>query len=71
VSAYIPTGTLSYQWQKSVNAGASWSAIQSATSPTLVLSGLTAGDSGTMYRAIVSAPGMASATSLPATLTVN
>ena len=73
VSATITpsVATLSYQWQKSVNSGATWSNITGATSSTLSLTNLTVADSGSMYQVIVSGTGGASnVTSLSATLIV-
>lgn len=63
--------TLSYQWQKSVNSGATWSNITGATTSTLSLSSLTVADSGSMYQVIVSGTGGATTvTSLSATLVI-
>jgi len=64
--------TLSVQWEKSTNNGSTWTAISGATSFSLGLTGLVAGDSGSQYRVIVSATGGAtSVTSSAATLTVS
>lgn len=62
--------SLSYQWQKSTDSGATWSNVPGATGATLSLSGLTVSDSGTQYRVIVSATGFSSQTSQAASLTV-
>ena len=70
VSAYLASGTLTYQWQLSTDAGTSWSDVSGATSQTLSLSGLTTADSGKRYRCVLSATGVASVTSNSATLTV-
>jgi len=70
VSAYLASGTLSYQWQLSTDAGSTWSDISGATSATLSLSGLTTADNGKRYRCVVSATGVASVTTNSATLTV-
>lgn len=66
------SATLSYQWQKSDNSGATWANVAGATSGSLALSGLTnADDDGDQYRVVVSATGGASSvTSNSATLTV-
>jgi hypothetical protein len=68
--AAASTGTLSYQWQLSTDAGSTFANISGATSATLSLSGLTTADSGKRYRCIVSATGVASVTTNSATLTV-
>jgi hypothetical protein len=71
VSAYLASGTLTYQWQLSTDAGTTWANVSGATSNVLSLSGLTvAADNGKRYRCIVSATGVASVTSSSATLTV-
>lgn len=70
VSAYISSGTLTYQWEVSSDAGSSWSSVSGATAAALSLTGLTQADSGDQYRAIVSAVGSDSVTSNAATLTV-
>jgi hypothetical protein len=70
VSAYLASGTLTYQWQLSTDAGTTWSNVSGATSATLSLSGLTTADNGKRYRCIVSATGVASVTTNSATLTV-
>ena len=67
-------GTLSYQWQKSTDNGASWSNIAGATSASYTTGVLTTGDSGSKYRCIVTNTKnstTATATSNAATLTVN
>jgi hypothetical protein len=69
VSAYLASGTLSYQWQVSADAGSTWSNVSGATNATLSLSA-TAADNGKRYRCVVSATGVASVTSNSATLTV-
>ncbi len=58
------------QWQSSVNGGASWQPIPSATSPTLTLSNVAAGADGTKYRAVFTNPA-GTATTDSATLSVN
>jgi len=71
VSAYLASGTLTYQWQLSTDGGTNWSNVSGATGAMLSLSGLTsAADNGKRYRCILSATGVASATSNSATLTV-
>jgi hypothetical protein len=51
VTAAVGTGTLTYQWQVQTAASTTkWSNIVSATSASLVLTGLVAGDSGKKYR---------------------
>ena len=64
------SATLSYQWHKSTNGGSTFSPISGATSASLSLTGLTAGDDSSQYRVVVSATGGASSvTSSAATLT--
>jgi len=64
-------GTLTYQWQKSDDAGTTFSNVSGATSATLSLTSLTNGsDHNDQYRVIVSAVGAAPVTSSAATLTV-
>lgn len=71
VSASASGGNpVSYQWQRSVDAGTNWNAIANATSATLNLTGLVQSDSGTRYRAAASATGATTAFSQSATLTV-
>jgi hypothetical protein len=71
VSAYLASGTLTYQWQLSTDAGTTWANVSGATSAVLSLSGLTAAaDNGKRFRCILSATGVASVTTNSATLTV-
>jgi hypothetical protein len=71
-SAAIASGaSVSYQWQRSFDAGTTWTDITGATSSTLSLTGLTTADSGTRYRASASATGAATVYSQSATLTVS
>lgn len=70
VAAYYDAGTLTYQWQLSTDGGSTWANVTDATASTLVLTGLTAADSGKRYRAIISATGATPVTSNAATLTV-
>jgi hypothetical protein len=66
-----PSGTLTYQWQKSDDAGTTFANVSGATSATLSLTSLTNGaDNNDQYRVIVSAVGAAPVTSSAATLTV-
>jgi hypothetical protein len=62
---------VSYQWQLSVDAGATWANVSGATSATLSLSNLTSADNGKRYRAAASATGATTVYSQSATLTVN
>jgi subtilisin-like proprotein convertase family protein len=65
-------GPLSYQWQRSIDAGLTWNNISGATGSTLTVTGVTSSMTGYRYRAIVSAPPCGgSTTSGSATLTVN
>jgi hypothetical protein len=63
-------GTVSYQWQSSIDAGGTWANVSNATATSLNLSGLTTADSGKRYRAAASATGATTAFSQSATLTV-
>jgi hypothetical protein len=66
-----PSGTPSYQWQRSNDAGVTFANVSGATSATLSLSGLTAeADGGARFRVVVSATNAANVTSNAATLTV-
>lgn len=70
VAASVQTGAaVSYQWQRSVD-GYSWANVSNATSNAIAISGLTAGDNGTLYRAIASAVGVQGVPSNSAMLTV-
>ena len=64
-------GTVSYQWQLSTDAGATWTNISGATSSTLALTNLTSADNGKRYRVAASATGATTAYSQAAILTVN
>lgn len=71
IAATVSNGsTPSYQWQNSDDSGATWDTLTGSTGTTYSLSGVSAADNGTQYRAIVSAPGAADVTSSVATLTV-
>jgi cellulose 1,4-beta-cellobiosidase len=66
-----PSGTLTYQWEKSDDAGTTFTAVSGATSATLSLTSLTnASDNNDQYRVVVSAVGASPVTSSAATLTV-
>ncbi|MFZ1529239.1 MAG: reprolysin-like metallopeptidase [Ferruginibacter sp.] len=82
VSVCLPTNTTSisiaasgtavtYQWQQSTDAGATWANISGATGATLNLTGLTATMNGYRYRAQLAGTCTSSLTSSVATLTVN
>ncbi|HPG12559.1 MAG TPA: T9SS type A sorting domain-containing protein, partial [Chitinophagaceae bacterium] len=64
-------GPLTYQWQISTDAGATWSNISGATSSTLNLAGVALSMSGNRYRVVISAGPCGSVNSGSATLTVN
>jgi len=64
-------GAVSYQWQLSVDAGATWTNVANATSATLSLSNLTQADNGKRYRVAASATGATTVYSQSATLTVS
>jgi hypothetical protein len=61
----------SYQWQVSTDGGNTWGNIPSATTATLTLTGVTAGQNNTRYRVIVSNTCPSTVTSAGVTLTVN
>lgn len=70
-AATTPVTTLSYQWQKSDDAGVTWNAIVGATSASYTTGALTvAADNNDRYRVVISATGRANVTSNSATLTV-
>ena len=72
VSATASTGaTVGYQWQRSTDAGTTWSNLTNATSQLLTVSNVTLPDSGSRYRVLATATGVPSATSSTALLTVN
>ena len=67
-------GTLSYQWQKSVDSGSTWGNIAGATGSTYITGALAAGDSGTSFRCVVTntkGGSAASATTNAVSVTVN
>ena len=65
-------GPLTYQWQRSIDAGLTYTNIAGATASTLSVSGITVSMTGYRYRCVVSAaPCAGSATSGAAILTVN
>jgi hypothetical protein len=71
VSASATGGSaVSYQWQRSLDAGTNWANVTNATTSTLSLTGLTTANSGTRYRAAASATGATTVFSQSATLTV-
>lgn len=72
VSAVASTGaTVGYQWQRSLDGGATFNNVANATTQTLSLTNVTIADSGTRYRVLATATGVPSATSSSALLTVN
>jgi len=69
VAASASTGVaVAYQWQE--NAGSGWTTIDSATSTTLSLTGLTGSNDDTLYRCLVSAYGLPTVASNSASLNV-
>lgn len=70
VTATTGVGTLSYQWQLSVNGGTTWANIAGATNSTFAQTAIPAGQNGYRFRVIVTA-GCGSVTSNAAILTVN
>jgi len=72
VAATVSDGSSpSYQWQDSSDSGVTWDTITGANTTSYALSGVPASQNGTLYRAIVSAPGALNVTSNIATLTVS
>jgi len=69
-SATTPFGVPSIQWQKSLDAGATWSTIAGATSPSLSFRPMF-GDNGSRYRAVFSKSGFSTVNSASATLTAS
>ncbi|HRN80353.1 MAG TPA: M36 family metallopeptidase [Ferruginibacter sp.] len=67
VSGTAPT----YQWQVSTDGGNTWGNIPTATTATLTLTGVTAGQNNTRYRVITGNTCPSSVTSTGVTLTVN
>jgi hypothetical protein len=66
-----PSGTPTYQWQRSSDLGVTWANISGATSASLNLTGLTVeADGNARFRAVVSASNAANATTSAAALTV-
>lgn len=66
-----PSGTATYQWEKSDDGGSTFAAVAGGTSATLSLTSLTiASDNNDQYRVVVSAVGATAVTSSAATLTV-
>lgn len=64
-------GSITYQWQRSDDAGSTWASVSGATSSSLALSSLTnEADNSDQYRVVVSSTGATSVTSSAATLTV-
>ncbi|MCK6691630.1 MAG: FG-GAP-like repeat-containing protein, partial [Thermoanaerobaculia bacterium] len=65
------TGTgITYQWERSTNNGASWSALGGATNASYTTPATTAVMNGYQYRVVVTQPGCGNVTSNAATLTV-
>lgn len=62
---------LSYQWERSTNNGATWTAIAGATSSSYTVTDATAAMNGYMYRVVVTGVPCGVVTSNAATLTVN
>jgi sugar lactone lactonase YvrE len=69
VAATCSSGTLDIQWQRSADAGATWTNIASATATTFSLSTVI-GDSGAQFRALLDCSGQSATPSNAATLTV-
>lgn len=70
VTATTGVGTLSYQWQLSVNGGTTWTNLTGATTSSFAQTAIPAGQNGYRFRVIVTA-GCGSVTSNAAILTVN
>ncbi len=61
----------SYQWERSLDGGATWAPITGANAAAYVIAAVATADNNTAYRAIVSSSCGSSVTSMPAFLTVN
>ncbi|MHC1731146.1 MAG: PKD-like domain-containing protein [Bacteroidales bacterium] len=61
----------SYQWERSLDGGTTWTPIAGATTATHTIAAVVTADNNTAYRAVVSSTCGSSLTSLPAFLTVN
>jgi len=70
VSAGLTTNP-SYQWERSLDGGATWAPIAGVTTSTYTIAAVVTADNNTAYRAVVSSTCGSSVTSLPAFLTVN
>lgn len=70
VAATTGVGTLTYQWQLSVNGGSTWSNITGATSTSFAQAAVPVGQNGYRFRVLVTA-GCGTVTSNAAVLTVN
>ncbi len=70
VNAGLTTGP-SFQWERSDDGGATWTAIPGATTAAYTIAAVASADNNTAYRAVVHSTCGSSVTSLPAFLTVN
>ncbi len=61
----------SYQWERSLDGGLTWSAISGETASSYTIPAVATADNNTAYRAVVSSSCGSSMTSMPAFLTVN
>lgn len=67
-AALTPPGSVTYQWQSKVGTSG-WTNVVGATSASLALTGVVAGDTGKQYRVVVGGAGSKKVTSNAATLT--
>jgi subtilisin-like proprotein convertase family protein len=70
-AAVTSGGPITYQWERSIDGGLTWSAVSGATSTTLTISGVTQNMTGYRYRVVATAAPCGSVTSNVGTLTVN
>ncbi|HOT16726.1 MAG TPA: hypothetical protein PLB07_03640, partial [Bacteroidales bacterium] len=61
----------SYQWERSLDGGATWTSIAGATNAIYTIAAVATADNNTAYRAVVSSTCGSSLISMPAFLTVN
>ena len=61
----------SYQWERSLDGGATWTPLTGETASTYTIAAVASADNNTAYRAVVSSTCGSSLTSMPAFLTVN
>ena len=70
-AAVTSGGPITYQWERSIDGGLTWSAVSGATGTTLTISGVTQNMTGYRYRVVATAAPCGSVISNVGTLTVN